>query len=267
MVYALAARLASGQLHGLFDWFFGIVSSVPKELSSHKPFGTMITPVPIPAAKWDGAVRLGIPFAAGNLSTARLNSGFDENGLVQKRLRTRKASTSSFGTPWGMHSQVCRKHQRPLTLTVEERTNLAAIVEKWINLPVTSDDDRLVLFGTRFGTHEGVLGLQCILPEIDLSSSVAKVLFAKVAAMNKTNTPGFRLYFCLARFLPDRLDDIAVSMRMGLSSNDATVAEEAVLGLYAWLTTALEKAAPALPSDLLREVGVVLYRHSAEERP
>ena len=182
---------------------------------------------------------------------------FRRKWLGPKEINDEKALNEWF---WHVGSALSSlsKRQRPLTLTVEERANLAAIVEKWINLPVASDDDRPVPFGTRFGTPEGVLGLQSILPAIDLSLSAAEALFVKVAALNQTNTPGFRLSSCLARFLPDRLDDIAVSMRMGLSSNDATVTEEAVLGLHAWLTAALEKASPGLPGDLLREVGVII---------
>lgn len=149
-----------------------------------------------------------------------------------------------------------RHHQRPLTLTGEEHANLAAIVSKWIKLPVTSDDDPWV----KLGTCEGVAGLQSILPEIDLSSSVAEALFAKASALNQTNTPGFQLCASLAKSLPDRFDEIAMSMRVGLASDNLAVAEEAVLGLHVWLRVASEEGSPvpAPPGDLLREVGVMI---------
>jgi len=149
-----------------------------------------------------------------------------------------------------------RKHHRPLSLTVEERARLAAMVERWIMLPVTTDGDPW----DNKGTYKGIIGLQVIFREVDLSSSVAEALFAKVMALNQTNAPGFRLFNGLTKYLPDRLDEIAISMRMGLASDNVDQAEEAVLGLHVWLKAASEEASLilALPGDLLREIGVMI---------
>lgn len=149
-----------------------------------------------------------------------------------------------------------RHHQQPLTLTSEEHAKLAAMVEKWLSFPVTSDDDLWV----DFRTHKGVEGLQFILPEIDLSPPVAEALFSRVVALNQTNTPGFRLFAGLAKSMTDRLNEIEMSMRMGLASDNAAVAEEAVLGLNNWLRAAAEAAStvPAPPGGLLREIGVMI---------
>lgn len=45
---------------------------------------------------------------------------------------------------------------------------------------------------------------------------------------------------------------------MGLSSDDTAVAQEGVLGLYAWMETALGKGFSAPPTDLLQEIGVMI---------
>jgi hypothetical protein len=78
--------------------------------------------------------------------------------------------------------------------------------------------------------------------------------------MNQTNAPGFRLFAGLAKSLPNRLGEIAMSMRMGLASDNEGVAEEAVLGLHLWLRAASEGSSqiPGPPGDLLREIGVII---------
>jgi len=147
-------------------------------------------------------------------------------------------------------------HKRLLALTASECAKLAAAVEAWVKSPVACDDEPFVEFGTR----EAILGLQSILPEIDLSPVVAEGLLVKVAALNQTHTPGFRLLAGLAKSLLNRVDDIAMVMRMGLSSDNAVVAEEAVDGLHFWLIGASEPTSriPAPPGDLCREVGVMI---------
>lgn len=149
-----------------------------------------------------------------------------------------------------------RNHQRPLVLTDVERTNIEAIVETWVQFPVCSDDNPWV----ESNTDEGVWGLQFILPEISLSPSVAKALLSKAVALNHTKAPGFRLFAGLAKAMPDQLDEIVMSMRMGLSSDNMAVAEEAILGLHTWLKVSSGKGSevPVPADDLLREIGVII---------
>lgn len=156
-----------------------------------------------------------------------------------------------------------RLRQQPLVLTTDECANLAAMVEQWIKLPLTEDENRVDWFGpsAEIGTpREAIFGLQFILFEIDLPQSTAEALFSKVLSLNQTNTPGFRLLAGLTKFLPERLDDIAMSVRMGLASDNKAVAEEAVIGLHFWLMAASKKEPPTLspPGDLCREIGVII---------
>jgi hypothetical protein len=188
-----------------------------------------------------------------------------ELGLAEQRFRKKwlgsqapnneKDLNELFGQLGNALASLRNRH-RPLSLTGEERAKLAAMVEKWITFPVTPDNDPW----SKAGTPTGVTGLQFILREIDLSSSVATALFAKAVALNQTSTPGFRLFNGLSKFLPGRLDEIAMSMRMGLASDNVEQAEDAVLGLHVWLRAASEEASPipAPPDDLLREIGVMI---------
>lgn len=191
-----------------------------------------------------------------------------EPGLAEQRFRRKWLVSQELKDEEGLNEFLwhagnalmsLRGHGRPLVLTDEERTNLVAMVEAWIKLPATSDDHPRRLFGIKFGTDKGIIGLQFLLSEIDLSTSVIEALFTKVSELNQTDTPGFRLYPVLSKFLPDRLDEIAMSMRMGLASDSAAVAEGAVLGLHVWLTVSKESSSiPVPPGDLLREIGMMI---------
>ena len=56
--------------------------------------------------------------------------------------------------------------------------------------------------------------------------------------------------------LPERINDIATAMRIGLASDNLALAEEAVFGLWTWLRYSLAEVptVPAPPGDLLREI-------------
>ncbi len=179
-------------------------------------------------------------------------------GLAEQRLRDHWFGSQEARDPnrlneafWrvGTALSALRAEQRPLALAPDECARLAAAVEEWAALPVTSDDKL-----------EAIEGLQSILLEIDVSPAVAQGLLIKAAALNQTNTPSFRLSAGLAKSLPDSLDDIAMGMRMGLASDNAVVAEAAVDGLHSWLIAAAERTSriPAPPGDLCREVGVMI---------
>lgn len=149
-----------------------------------------------------------------------------------------------------------RKHKRPLKLTEEEHSLITSIIDEWCNLPVSSDEK----FFVGAGTLDGIIGLDQILRESKLSSPVALKVFDKAKSMNQRSTPGFRLYGGLTKSLADRLEEIAMSLRMGLASDDVSVAEEAIWGLYGWLEATLDGSSqvPQPPDDLIQEVGVVI---------
>lgn len=149
-----------------------------------------------------------------------------------------------------------RKHHRQLSMTTEECDRLAKIIERWTMQPLTLLKDPL----DNNKRHEGISGLQFILSEIHLPSSIAGDLFAKATFLNQTDTPAFRLSHCLAKLLPDKINDITLAMRVGLASDNIIQAEDAVLGLHYWLRAASAEALSIHPppDDLLREIGVMI---------
>jgi hypothetical protein len=188
-----------------------------------------------------------------------------EPGLAEQRFRGKWFRERNFTDQktldeylWRVGTALAslRRRQRPMILTAEERAGLSAIVKQWIESPLTSNFDPFL----RFGTREAIEGLQSILPEIELPSSVADALFEKASVLNQTNSPAFRLSGAIAKFLPQKLDRITMSVRVGLASDNLALAEEAVFGLHAWLIGAAQEALslPSPPVDLLVEIGVII---------
>lgn len=155
------------------------------------------------------------------------------------------------------YSLVSLRHkQRPIDLTKSENNNLVSLVKKWSELPVPLTDN---LWGNT-GISHGIAGLQFILSEIDLPIPIAEALLTKINNLNDNNIPAYRLCAALYKTLPTCTTEITLIMRMGLSSNNSDLAEDATLALYTWLELASEQtlAIPEPPVDLLREVGVMI---------
>ena len=190
-----------------------------------------------------------------------------EEHLAEKRFRHSWLGTHDFKTPndfnryfWHLGTAFFNfeKYKIPFTISSAESTNVITVIEKWIQLPAAADSDPFQF--NRFNTHEGIVGLQLVLQFIELPVSVAVALASKVIALNQTNTPAFRLFGSLAKFLPDQLSEFSMAMRVGLSSDNMTIAEEAVLGLRSWLTIASADSQCSYqpPGDLLEEVGIII---------
>ena len=153
------------------------------------------------------------------------------------------------------------KHRkRSLHLTEREKSYLAEIAGRWAELPVPIlripfFEDQLQDF-----TRRSIFGLRSILSEISLPVSVAKKLYEKIPDLNESEAPGFTLIAGVVKALPDRFDEIVQLMRVGLVSDNPTLAEDAAWGLFHWMKTsnASEASCPKSPIDLVREIGVIV---------
>ena len=150
--------------------------------------------------------------------------------------------------------------RRSLCLIKDEKSPLIEIVERWANLPVPSHFDPFVKNQLHEATRRAIIGLQEMTSEIALPHSTANRLHRKTRDLSRTQTPGFALMAGIVRALPDRLDEIVLSMRIGLVSDEIAQAEDAVWGLFHWMKTsnAREAPCPAPPIDLVREIGVII---------
>lgn len=178
----------------------------------------------------------------------------------KKWLRAHEVNNEKSGNEiiWqiGIALASLRRYQRTLTLTEAEVKNLSSLVNKWIEFPISMNND----LWNESGISHGIAGLQFILTEIFIPTSTATALFGKIEKLNSQGIPAYRLYPILYRALPDRATDIELSMRMGLASDNIELAEDATLGLEIWLKLATTQSLliPVPPNDLVREIGVII---------
>lgn len=157
-------------------------------------------------------------------------------------------------------------HRRPLKFSDQEQKHVAELVGRWAEAPVPppiqnagmsrpvylNDGDRR--------TRQTIEGLRSVLLEVTIAESVAEKLFEKGQRLNETTMPGLGLAAGLIKLLPERFDEIVLSMRMGLTSDSDHLAKDAVRGLWFWLRIMADPKAElqAPPDDLVREIGIII---------
>ena len=149
---------------------------------------------------------------------------------------------------------------RPLSLSDTEQSYLIDIVERWSDTPVPHGFFPPMENQIREPTHHALDGLPSVLAEIQIPESIGTKLYEKVQALNQSKMPGFKLIVGLVKAMPNRLDEVVLWMRTGLSSESDTLAKGAAAGLYYWLTTSAEANSQTSPppDDLVREIGVLI---------
>ena len=150
--------------------------------------------------------------------------------------------------------------KRSLRLTEDEQNYLAEISGRWANLPVPRRRIPFVEDQLQDFTRRSIIGLRAILSEIPLPDSTVRKLYGKISELNESEAPGLTLIAGIVRALPDRFDEIVQSMRVGLVSDNPTLAEDAAWGLCHWMQTsnASEASYRKPPIDLVREIGVIV---------
>ena len=158
-----------------------------------------------------------------------------------------------YAIPWLKH------RKRSLRLTKDEIDYLAEIVERWADIPVPRRRTPTLEYHLNFTRH-AIIGLRRILSEIPLPDSTVKNLYGKVPDLNESEAPGFTLLAGIVGALPDRLDEIVQSMRVGLVSDQSILAEDAAWGLFHWMKASndSETPCPKPPIDLVREIGMII---------
>ena len=153
-----------------------------------------------------------------------------------------------------------RFHQRPLALSQDEQSRLIGLVEQWADETVPHhafpfEDARL-----RNATVDVLTGLRTVICEVRIPESIGEKLYNKAQRLNELGIPGFTLIPGLIQAMPDRLDELALLMRIGLASENSVLAEGATVGLHHWLVWSNGAPSPIQPppTDLVREIGVLI---------
>lgn len=162
-----------------------------------------------------------------------------------------------------------RRKGRPFDLTDDIRKYIEDLVAQWARTDVTSLPFPFFQNAIREPTRWALPGLASILEEVELSSPVGEILYEKLRNLTDSGIPGFEPIHGLVRIMPERLDELATWLRMGLASGNDAMAASAMSGLLLWLTKSVdpEKSLHPPPEDLLREVGFKIASRSSVALP
>ncbi len=151
-----------------------------------------------------------------------------------------------------------RSHDSDVTLLEEEEDVLRAAVEQWAEvsaLPPLSWETHEV--EARWGATRAVAKL---LLRFTVSEAAAIKLGQRVKRFRHAEVPAYELVPGTLNSAPEQLEELAWTLRLGLSSTVSKQLVSAVHGLFLWLE-AIKNGAPPLPAipiPVLREVGVIV---------
>ena len=151
-----------------------------------------------------------------------------------------------------------RSHDSDVTLLEEEKDVLRAAVEQWAEVsasPPLSWETHEV--EARWGATRAVAEL---LLRFTVSEAAAIKLGQRVKRFRHAEVPAYELVPGTLNSAPEQLEELAWTLRLGLSSTVSKQLVSAVHGLFLWLE-AIKNGAPPLPAipiPVLREVGVIV---------
>ena len=153
-----------------------------------------------------------------------------------------------------------RKHGRSLDLSEDERSYLIEVVERWSDTPVPVQDFPFMDSRLHEATRRALVSLPSILAEIHIPESTGEKLYKKMKDLNDSILPKFGLVASLIKAMPNCFDELILTMRMGLVSDNVDLAKDAAAGLHHWLMASAEADSQIQPppDDLIREIGVAI---------
>ena len=169
----------------------------------------------------------------------------------------------------GIAISALRHYGSPFQLTDDERKYVASLVEQWTDADFPSHPIRYFQAAARQSTIWALRGLRSILTEVVISESVGERLFEKLRKLTDSGTPCFDLIHGLVRTVPDRIDELATWLWIGLASDDNARAESAIVGLHSWLEAHLnaETQLQTPPDHLVNEIGLMIATRRSAALP
>lgn len=198
-------------------------------------------------------------------------------GLAERRFRAKWLNPDLNGESsppkldavlWNVGSAIhnLKIHGKPLSFSEAEQSYLEGVVGQWARIsppaPLRFDENPTPMFleGEDEVIRNAIYGLSHVLLEIEISEAVANSLYEKIQRLNESEFPARAVLVGLSKALPERFEDIAQSIRMGLAADDEKTAQNAVAALKFWLH--FEKDAEVglnpPPIDLVKEIGVII---------
>lgn len=151
-------------------------------------------------------------------------------------------------------------YQRSLTLSDREQNYLAGIVGQWAESPPVRKIGFFTNHQDTDRVRRAIFGLKSILLKVLIPEATDTKLYEKIHQLKVSDTPGLELIAGIVRVLPKRFDEIALLVRMELTSDDSDLVKNAAWGLHFWLKAASDST-PELrppPEDLVREIAIII---------
>jgi len=164
----------------------------------------------------------------------------------------------------GQAIRILRERGEELTLSTAEKTHLQDLVKCWTEDPLPQPEHWEIFQVFTELNKQRQLDVTAALPpvmeEINAPSALAEKLYAKAQQLTEKQIPALFLSAALVKFIPERSEEIAIALRVGMTSDDDELATNAMSGLYIWLKAVSdsESQVPQPPDDLVREVGIAI---------
>ena len=199
-----------------------------------------------------------------------------EHGLAERRFRRKwlntPISTNNASQPvdfilWHVGGAIhkLKAHGKRLEFSDEEKKYLENLVNLWaaatIRPPIQPPGHPEPIFTEdREKIEQAIDGLQFILLKVQITEVTGENLHNKLTELNSFGIRTMRLTACLLKVLPHRSKEIVQLMRMGMASDDKSIATDAMQGLWYWLDVSADCVLelPPPPIDLVREIGVII---------
>ena len=106
--------------------------------------------------------------------------------------------------------------------------------------------------------HNAIRAAAKLLVHMDVPENVAIAVYKKYRSYHDSSVPAMPLLVSLLRSLKEREAEIHTEVRKGFSSADSPNVSSAALAMQFWLYYAGQSLVSRPPSDLIREIGVII---------
>ena len=155
-------------------------------------------------------------------------------------------------------------HGKNLILPETDKEHLAELLESWADDPVPDQDSfaksAILANSTKQLIQNVAEALPPIMGDITMSQQLGDKIYEKMQQLTASNLPAFALAAGLVKINPERAQEVATALRVGVTSDDYQLATNAISGIHQWLEAASdpESKVPPPPDDLVREVGIAI---------
>lgn len=157
-----------------------------------------------------------------------------------------------------------QRQARHLALSETEKADLRQLLEIWADAPLPDPlarDHPLhhhVAKAHQQRFQQVAEAIPAIISEVTLPTSVGEKLYSKLQILVENQVPVFSLAPSIVQGAPEKMESVATTLRVGLTSDDQELAESAISAVRLWIEAASDSESnpPQPPDDLVREVGI-----------